>query len=91
MLKHRDGRVAHIETQYSDIYVDKNGPLLSLATKVRSCCQSIVNLKDPDDMPLAYARIMPAALLYPDRIKRMLLIGLGAGSISTFLGRAMPG
>ena len=33
---------------------------------------------------------MPAGLLYPEKLKRILMIGLGAGSISTYLGRAMP-
>src|SRR5579863_595305 len=35
-------------------------------------------------------RIMPAALAYPDAPQRILMIGLGAGSISTYLARAMP-
>jgi spermidine synthase len=33
---------------------------------------------------------VPAGLLYPQSLKRILMIGLGAGSISTYLGRAMP-
>ena len=33
---------------------------------------------------------MPVALLYPQTIQRILMVGLGAGSISTYLGRAMP-
>ena len=31
-----------------------------------------------------------ASLLYPPRCSRILMIGLGGGSISTYLGRAMP-
>jgi len=34
---------------------------------------------------------MPVALLYPETTRRILMIGLGAGLISTYLGRAMPG
>jgi spermidine synthase len=33
---------------------------------------------------------MSAALLYPEAVHRILMVGLGAGSISTYLGRAMP-
>ncbi len=40
--------------------------------------------------PVQYNQIMPVALAYPQEAKRILMIGLGAGSISTYLGRAMP-
>jgi predicted membrane-bound spermidine synthase len=92
MLKHDDGRVAHIETEYNNVYINKRGPLLSLTTRVRNetYFHSIVDLLDPDDMPVPYTRIMPAALLYPNSIRHILMVGLGAGSVSTYLGRAMP-
>jgi predicted membrane-bound spermidine synthase len=92
MLNQGDGRIAHIETEYNDIYVNKHGPLLSLTTKVRNELNfhSIVDLADPDALPVPYTRIMAAALLYPQTIQRILMVGLGAGSISTYLGRAMP-
>jgi spermidine synthase len=92
MLKHDDGPVVHLETEYNKVYVSKRGPLLALTTRVRSenYPHSIVDLKDRDDMPVSYTRIMPAALLYPETTKRILMVGLGAGSISTYLGRAMP-
>ncbi len=92
MLKQDDGRVAHIETEYNNVYINKRGPFLSLTTRVRNetYFHSIVDLLDPDDMPAPYTRIMPAALLYPNSIQRILMIGLGAGSVSTYLGRAMP-
>jgi spermidine synthase len=90
MLKHADGRVAHVETKYYDLYINKHGPLLALKTRFKGCCQSLVDLKDPDNMPLTYAQTMTASLLYPEATKRILMIGLGAGSISTYLGRAMP-
>jgi spermidine synthase len=92
MLKHRDGRIAHLETEYNDIFVDKRGPLLALSTRYRSesYLESKVNLKDPDELPVEYSQLMPAGLLYPQTIKRVLMVGLGAGSVSTYIGRAMP-
>jgi hypothetical protein len=92
MLNQGDGRIAHIESEYNDIYVNKHGPLLSLTTRVRNELNfhSIVDLADPDALPVPYTRIMPVALLYPQTIQRILMVGLGAGSISTYLGRAMP-
>jgi spermidine synthase len=93
MLKHADGRVAHLETEYNNIYINKLGPLLSMTTRVRNEINyhSIVDLKDADDLQVPYTRLMAAALLYPPSIHRILMVGLGGGSISTYLGRAMPG
>lgn len=92
MLKQSDGRIAHIETEYNDVYVNKYGPLLSLTTRVGNELKfhSIVDLADPDALPVPYTRLISAALVYPEKIQRILMIGLGAGSISTYLGRAMP-
>jgi spermidine synthase len=92
MLKHADGRVAHIESEYNNVYISKRGSLLALTTRVKNelYFHSIVDLKDPDDMPVPYTRTMTAALMYPESIRRILMVGLGAGSISTYLGRAMP-
>jgi spermidine synthase len=93
MLKHGDGRVAHLETEYNNLFIDKHGALLGLSSMFKgrpNYIESIVDLKDPDAMPVPYNRVMPVTLAYPPTAKRILMIGLGAGSISTYLGRAMP-
>jgi spermidine synthase len=92
MLQHKDGRVAHIESEYHDVFVEKRGPMLALTTRARNetYFHSIVDLRDPDALPVPYTRLMMAALLYPQNLRHVLMIGLGAGSVSTYLGRAMP-
>jgi spermidine synthase len=92
MLKHSDGPVAHLETEYNHLFIEKRGSLLALSSthKRHDYIESIVDLKDPDAMTVLYNQIMPVALAYPQETKRILMIGLGAGSISTYLGRAMP-
>jgi spermidine synthase len=91
MLKHRDGRIARIETEYNTLFITKRSAFLTLSTRFKAdYVESIVNLKDPDDLPAEYARIMSVGLVYPEATKRILMIGLGAGSISTYLGRALP-
>ena len=52
--------------------------------------ESVTNLKDPDDLPVVYTRMMTVALAYPEAPKTVLMLGLGGGSISTYLGRFMP-
>lgn len=92
MLAHSDGLVAHIETRYNNIFVIKRRAFLLLTTRFarEDHIQSVVDLKDPDDMLAPYTRIVSVALVYPETIQRILMIGLGAGSISTYIGRAMP-
>ena len=41
-------------------------------------------------MMAPYTRIASVALVYPETIHRILMVGLGAGSILTYIGRAMP-
>src|SRR5580704_14320017 len=92
MAKHRDGPIAHVESQYNDLFIAKRGPMMTLSTrfKVNYNIHSMINLTDPDDMPAPYTQLLTAGLLYPPSTKRILMIGLGAGSVSTYLMRAMP-
>jgi spermidine synthase len=91
MLAKKDGRIAHIETEYNDIFINKRRSELVLTTQVGGVryTESIANLTDPDDLPMKYAQVMTAALLYPPETKRILMVGLGGGSIPAYLGRFM--
>src|SRR6516165_889701 len=46
MLRHGDGPVAHIETEYNDLFIAKSGSFLLMSTRYRaeSNIHSIVNL-----------------------------------------------
>jgi len=92
MLRHKDGQVAHIETEYNDIFVGKrrNELTLSFQYKGHDYTESTANLTDPDDLPSKYTQMMTLGVVYPPELKRVLMIGLGGGSISTYLGRFMP-
>ncbi len=92
MLARNDGRVAHIETQYNDIFITKRGGHLTMSFQLKGFdyTESVANLKDPDDLPVHYTRTMTVGVIYPDAPRRILMIGLGGGSISTYLGRYMP-
>src|SRR5579872_7503685 len=63
---------------------------LSTRYKARDNIDSIIDLSDPDEMVASYTRIMSVGLLYPEETQRILMIGLGAGSVSTDLARSMP-
>jgi len=53
--------------------------------------QSAMRLKAPFDLELAYSRGMMMFLLFAYRYEKVLLIGLGGGSIPKFLHRYLPG
>lgn len=92
LLTKKDGQIDHIETTYNDIFVTKDKSQLHMAFQLTGWdyTQSSINLKDVDDLPIAYTRQMTMAVVYPAELKRILMIGLGGGSISTYLGRHMP-
>jgi predicted membrane-bound spermidine synthase len=93
MLARKDGRIAHLETVYNDIFVTKEANLLQLSFQWKGWrfYQSQTNLADPDDLPMPYSRMMSIAAIFPHDIKRVLVLGLGAGSIPVYLQRFVPG
>src|SRR2546428_1703369 len=92
MMKYPNGRIAHIETEYNDVFITKrqNQLIMSFQVKGWDYTESIANLLDPDDLPLRYAQVMTVAAVYPETAGRVLMLGLGGGSISTYLARFLP-
>ena len=92
MLQHKDGRVARIETEYNDIFITKRRHELMMSFQLKGFdyTESIANLADFDDLPVRYTQVMTIGAIYPPELRRVLMIGLGGGSISSYLGRFMP-
>ena len=92
MLKRKDGLISRTETVYNDIFVMKYQNLLTMSFHWKGYYfqESQVNLTDPDDLPMLYARAASIATMYPQDVKRVLILGLGGGAISTYLGRFLP-
>jgi spermidine synthase len=91
-LKRPDGVLARIETEYNDIFITKNGHELSMSFQLKGWdyTQSTTNLRDPDDLSLLYAQRMVTAVAYVENPRKILMLGMGGGSISTYLGRFLP-
>src|SRR5215831_17367397 len=92
MLERGDGRLAHIETPYNYVFITKRQHQLVMSFQLKGWdyTESVSNLLDPDDLPLRYAQVMTIAAVYPEAPRKILMLGLGGGSISTYLGRFMP-
>lgn len=52
--------------------------------------QSVVKVGDPAHVELPYARAMPVGLLLAERLERVLIVGLGGGTIPSFLRHYYP-
>ena len=54
------------------------------------CVQSAMSLQDPYKLCLAYTRKMMAFLLFNNAPQRILILGLGGGSLAKFCHRGLP-
>lgn len=79
------------DSDYNTIVVteDDRG-LRTLRFEKGGARQSVVKVGDPDHLELPYARAMLAGLAVVDDPKRVLIIGLGGGTIPSFIHRHYP-
>ena len=52
--------------------------------------QSVVKLGDPDHIEVMYAKAIPVVLAYVPEPRRVLVVGLGGGTIPMFLRKRLP-
>ena len=79
-----------LDESYTKPFVVDDGSCRYLYFNVR-LMQSAMRIKAPDDLELRYTQQMMAALLFCPRPRRILLIGLGGGSLTKFCYRRLPG
>jgi len=92
LLAREDGQLAHIEGQYNDIYVVKRGTELLMTARLKgwNYTESRINLADQDVIPANYLRMMTTALAYAPQADQILLVGLGGGVLTSYVGRFLP-
>ncbi len=83
-------RAQLLDESYPKPFVIDDGKSRYLYFNVR-LMQSEMSLKTPHDLSLRYTQKMMGFLLFHPRPKRIVLIGLGGGSIIKFCHRRMPG
>lgn len=76
---------------YNTILVTENERgLRTLRFERGGARQSVVKLGDPDHLELPYARVLPVAFALVAEPQRVLVVGLGGGSVPNFLRRHFP-
>jgi len=83
-------RAQLLDESYPKPFVIDDGKSRYLYFNVR-LMQSEMSLKAPHDLAIRYTQKMMAFLLFQPRPKRIVLIGLGGGSLIKFCHRRMPG
>ena len=79
------------ESDYGTIVVTEDSQgLRTLLFEKGGIRQSVVKLGDPDHIELPYARTMPVGLALIERPRRVLIVGLGGGTIPGFLHKHFP-
>jgi spermidine synthase len=79
------------ESPYSTIIVTENDRgIRTLRFEEGGARQSVVKLGDPDAIQLPYARVMPVGFALVEQPQRVLIVGLGGGTIPSFLRHHMP-
>jgi len=88
----RDGelRAQLLDESYPKPFVIDDGQSRYLYFNVR-LMQSQMSLRAPDELALRYTQKMMAFLLFHPRPRRLVLIGLGGGSLVKFCHRRLPG
>lgn len=76
---------------YSTVFVSENQDGMRILRFERyGARQSVVKLGHPEHLELPYARVIPLAFAFVDRPKSALVIGLGGGTIPSFLRKSYP-
>ncbi|HIQ22190.1 MAG TPA: hypothetical protein EYH34_13280 [Planctomycetes bacterium] len=79
------------QSAYNTILVTEDGRgMRTLYFERGGVRQSVVKPDDPDLIELAYARAMPVGLAFVEEPRRVLIIGLGGGTIPSFLHKHYP-
>jgi spermidine synthase len=81
-----------IETEYNNIFIVQKGDFLSMTFRLKgeNTRQSVLNLRDRGQLPLPHSHYQTLAAVHAGKLKTMLMVGLGGGSVSDYFLRHVP-
>lgn len=84
--------IAKRESVYNNIYVFKEGPIITLTFGHNRALytETVYDTRDELALPSRYTRYMTAVLAYAGDVDRVLEIGFGGGRTAWYLHRTMP-
>lgn len=79
------------KSPYNTIFVSEDDWGMRILRFERSGArQTVVKLGDPDHLELPYTRVLPIAFVFMEKPSSALVIGLGGGTIPSFLRKKFP-
>lgn len=80
------------ESIYNSIYIYESGDYITMlfGKNRRLYTESQVNRSDPLELPVAYTQLMTVGMAYREQVGRILELGVGGGSIISYLARTYP-
>lgn len=80
------------ESTYNSIFIYEDGDYVSMVfgKNRRLYTESRVNRADPLELPVAYTQLMTVGMAYPEKVERVVEIGVGGGSTISYLARTYP-
>jgi len=84
--------IAKRESVYNNIYVFKEGPIITLTFGHNRALytETVYDTRDELALPSRYTRYMTAVLAYAGEVDRILEIGFGGGRTAWYLHKTMP-
>ena len=80
------------ESIYNNIFIfgDKDSVTMTFGHNKRYYTESAMKLSDPGALTVEYTRYMTLGIAYPQKLERILEIGLGGGRTIMYLKAALP-
>ncbi len=81
-----------IETEYNNIFIVQKGDFLSMTFRLKgeNVRQSALNLRDRGQLPLVHSQYQTLGAAYAGKLRSLLMVGLGGGSVSDYFLRHIP-
>jgi spermidine synthase len=81
-----------IETEYNNIFIVQKGDFVSMTFRLKgeNTRQSVLNLRDRGQLPLPHSHYQTLAAVHAGKLEKMLMVGLGGGSVSDYFLRHVP-
>jgi spermidine synthase len=80
-----------VESPYNTIFIHKLGSYITMTFRYDPMqVQSIINLRNEDQLPALYTQVMTVGLVYADNPEHILIMGLGGGMTTRYIRRYFP-
>lgn len=80
-----------VESPYNTIFIHQLGSYITMTFRYDPMqVQSIINLRNEEQLPAAYTRIMTVGLVYADNPEHILIMGLGGGMTTRYIQEYYP-